>query len=173
MWDWASFTSGLVGAVLGAALSAAILLRPFRGSARRRGRLRAIAAIGAEARELSRVREDHPPEEGRAMQPATVQQMSRAAAAVSALSVNLPERDSAVATWALDKLVELVNAEAPSQRYGLVTVLNSTLAGWASGRIATEWFERENRRAAGEADPNGGPVGQIGGQTEQGRAGTD
>ncbi|WP_210481215.1 hypothetical protein [Naasia sp. SYSU D00948] len=147
MWDWGSFTAGIVGAVLGA-LACWMALRPSGRSAERRGRLRAIEVIGAEARELSRVREDHPPARGVALQPETVQQMSRAAAAVSALGVSLTERDAPVAAWAMDKLVAVVNAETPAQRYGLVTVLNSTLAGWAAGRISTEWFERENEAAA-------------------------
>lgn len=147
MWDWTSFASGLLGAVLGAAVCAGLLALTLSRTDRRQGQLRAIENINAEARELSRIREDNPPDAGVALQPETVRQMSRATAAVSALSSNLRDRDSAVATWALGKLVALVNAETPAQRFGLVTVLNSTLAGWAAGRIETAWFERENLAA--------------------------
>jgi hypothetical protein len=166
MWDWGSFASGLLGAMLGALASAGTVPSLLRRVGRRAGRLRAIESITTEASELSRVRQDNPPEPGIALQPETVRQMSRAAAAVSALGANLREKDAAVATWALDKLVALVNAETPAQRFALVTILNSTLAGWAAGRIDTAWFERENRRtvregAADEADSGDGVAGET------------
>jgi uncharacterized membrane protein YccC len=146
VWDWTSFASGIVGAVLGAL--AVVVVVGFGRPGRRSQRLRAIENINTEAEELSRVREDNPPEAGTALQPETLRQMSRATAAVSALSAGLEEKDAPVAAWALDKLVALVNAETAAQRFALVTILNSNLAGWAAGRIDTAWFERETRRAA-------------------------
>jgi hypothetical protein len=160
VWDWASFASGLVGAVLGSGVCGLTALAFLRRSNRREGRLRAIESINEEARELSRVREDHPPEGSVALQPETLRQMSRATAAVSALSAGLPARDTAVTTWAMGKLVALANAETPVQRFGLVTVLNSTLAGWAAGRIDTAWFEKENR-AAEESSASAATAGEA------------
>ncbi|WP_210505841.1 hypothetical protein [Naasia sp. SYSU D00057] len=153
MWDWTAFASGLVGAALGA-LACALALSGRLGRNGRRGqRLQAIENIGTEAEQLSRVREVHPPAAGKALQPETLRQMSRATAAVSELSASLQEKDAPVAAWALDRLIALVNAETPAQRFALVTVLNSNLAGWAAGRIDTAWFERENRRVASGDEP--------------------
>jgi len=167
MWDWTSFASGLVGAALGALACALAVFGGRSRSIRRSQRLQAIENIGTEAEQLSRVREVHPPGGGMALQPETLRQMSRATAAVSALSAGLRQEDAPVATWALGRLVALVNAETPAQRFALVTVLNSNLAGWAAGRIDTAWFERENRRAASGEQPAGETA------TERGPATTD
>lgn len=148
MWDWASFVSGLIGA----AVAIAVVLGTQAVAARRRlrvtGQLQAIEGINAETRELSRIREENPPAGGVALQPETLRQMNRATAAVSALGSSLDEKDSPITTWTMGKLVALVNAETPAQRYNLVTIVNTTLAGWAAGRISTEWFVRANAEVA-------------------------
>lgn len=145
MWDWASFSSGVLGALLGSGSTfavAALNRRDARTSLRRE-------LVNNVAVALQKLDPAAPEEQKN-------RTLGDIAFAASALSSTTKKREAAVVPWIFRVVADL--AESPAERWGFnAAVIASQLHSWSNGETPSRWFAAENARLKARHGQRGRP----------------